>query len=326
MATAAGCFNAWLLSKLAILFNGRSVNQFLEQLGLALLGKLIGLIYIVFSLLVAVLTFRDFADLMVTVFYPETPMIVFVITMAFLVSWAVYEGMEVIARMAQFLFPFIIIGIVFSGLLSVNQVQLKHFLPVVEHGLKPVLKGAFTQYALFGDIVFWFLLLPHLNETGHKLRFMPLSIVFSGMLLILVLILLVNGLGAGVAARQTYPFLSLVKDVSLAGFVERIESMFLIIWVASNFMKIVVFFYAATFGISQYFKRVNRIYIIGPLIILSAILSTVFFENYDQLRQVFRPGLYGIYSVVLQVVIPVLIVLAWAIKSKFGKLQTNDPG
>jgi len=105
----------FLLSRLASLFGGETVIGFMENLGAPVLAKAVGLVFIFFSLQVAAVTIRDFGELMVTVFYPETPIVVFIALMAFLTVWAIYSGLEVIARVAEFLLPLTVGGILLLG-------------------------------------------------------------------------------------------------------------------------------------------------------------------------------------------------------------------
>lgn len=290
--------------------------QFLKNLSSPVLAGIIGLILVLFSVSVAAMTLRDFAELLVMVFYPETPLSVFIIVTAVFICWTAYAGFEVIARMAQFMLPLVLFGILFSGLPTISKVNVQHFRPLLEEGLYPVIRGGITHWAFFGDTVVWFLLLPHLNQNVKSYTFLPVSVVMAGGLLVLILVLITNGLGTGIAAEENYPFLSLTRTVSLAGFVERIESVFLLIWVAVGFIKITVFFYAALFGISQYFQLNKQILVILPLMVVTIALSLLLFDNYHEFRSFFRPEIYAVIVSIVQVFIPLVLVIIWLIKTR----------
>lgn len=321
LAVLLGMLNAALLARLASLFSGRSVMGFLDGIGSTITAKAVGFLFVAFTVTVASLTLRDFAELMVMDFMPGTPVPVFILIMAVLITWAVYLGLEVIARMAQFLLPLTLTAIVLSSVMSFNNPGTHSFLPLVENGLAPIIHGGLTQWAFFGDVAIWFLLLPYLNKQENSYTFMPLSILFAGALLILVLLSIINGLGAPSASLQTTPFVSLIETVSLGGFIEGFESVFLIVWISANFMKAAVFFCTAVSGTNYFFQRKKTIYVIFPLMVVTVFLSIFLFHDYQQLRQFFRPESYAVYAAVFQVVIPVIVLGCWSIRTRFGRIK-----
>ncbi len=312
-----------LLAKLATVFRGQSIIEYLDSIGSTVLSKVIGLAFISFAVFVTVATLRDFSELMVSAFFPQTPLLVFIIAIALLASWAAYEGLETIGRMAQFLLPLTALGIVLSGLLSVNDGNIENFLPLIENGFAPIIRGGITQWAFFGETAIWLLLLPHLNQNNKNNFFMPLSVLLAGSLAVLVLFYIINALGAEMASARTYPFLTVVNIISLGGILERLESVFLIIWVASNFMKIVVFFYGATYGLRHYLRNISTVVIIIPLLIITTTLSVLIFGNYLQLRAIFAPEIYGVLSSVYQVFIPLFVAIVIFIKTLLAKHKTG---
>lgn len=324
LATLMGTLNAFFLSRLAALFPGQTVMQFCASLGSAITAKIIGAPFVVFAVFVTTVTFRDFAELMVTVFFPETPMLVFLIIIALLAAWASLLGFEVIARMTQFLLPLILAGILAGGLMALKGADWQNLLPVVENGLAPIIRGGITQWAFFGDMAIWFVLLPHLHQRDKNYRFMPLSIIIAGFVLVAALIFVISVFGPYQAVMRTYPYLSLIKSISIAEFLERAEGGFLIIWVASNFIKIVVFFYTAVFGVSQYFRQVKRGFIILPMMVVSVGLSILLFPGYQDLRHFFRPEIYAVLSSLIQIIIPAIVAGLWLIKTKTGKVKPAD--
>ncbi|PKM83013.1 MAG: hypothetical protein CVU89_02480 [Firmicutes bacterium HGW-Firmicutes-14] len=321
LATLMGAANALFLSWIASLFDGRTVVEFLEALGSSLLAKITGLIFVIFTMHVASITLRDFGELMVTSFYGETPLIVFLVVFALLTAWSAYAGLEVIVRAAQFLIPLTVLGILISSTLTFRVDGLENFFPLLEKGISPVVRGGITQWAFYGDVAIWFMLLPHLNRSVRHYLFMPLSVLLAGGLLVTVLLFIVISLGARLAAIQTYPFLLAVETVSVADFIERVEGGFLIVWVAANFIKIVVFFYTAVFTMGKILKLNDYRPLVLPLTVIMVSLSILLFENYDQLRNFFRPEVYAAYVSIIQVFIPLMLIVVWLARKKRGRAQ-----
>jgi len=316
LATAMGVANAFLLAKLAGLFRGRTVFSFMEDLGAGVSAKVMAVIFTVFSVHVASITLRDFAELMVTTFYEETPLVVFIVVMAVLAYWLAYMGIEVTARVAQFVFPLIIGGIVLLNLISLNLAEPENIFPIVAKGVSPIVRGGVTHWAFFADVAIWFLLLPHLNSSVKKYTFLPLSVLVSGLLLVFTVFCIILGIGNRIAVMRIYPYLSLIEEISLVEFIERVEGFFLIIWVASNFLKIVLFLYAGSVSAGYLFRLSDHRAVLLPLMIIAVNLSVLLFENYVQLRYFFRPEVYAVYAAIFQLGIPAYITVLWLFRSR----------
>lgn len=319
LATFLGVINAFWLSRLVKVFQGRTITQYLEGIGARFSAKLVGFLFFIFGLHVASITLRDFGELMVTVFFPETPLMVFIIVIALLTAWAVYAGFEVVARIAQFLLPLSIIGILSLNLMSINLIDIQNFFPVIENGASPIIRGGITQWAFFGDVSVWLMLAPHLNRSGGSNIFMPIGVGVSGLMLVIILIFIIGSQVPQLAFLETYPYLSMVQTVAMAGFLERIEGAFMMIWIAANYLKIVVFTYVAVFSMGQFAKLKTHRPLILPMVALAVPLSILLFEDYQQLRVFFRPEIYAPYVSIIQIGIPALVTVLWLVQAKAGK-------
>ncbi|MBU7005949.1 GerAB/ArcD/ProY family transporter [Phosphitispora fastidiosa] len=316
LATAMGAINAFLLAKLAGLFRGRTVLGFMEDLGAGVSAKVVAFIFTVFSVHMASITLRDFAELMVTSFYQETPLIVFIVVMAVLAYWLAYMGIEVTARVAQFVFPLIIGGIVLLNLSSLSLGGAENMFPLIEKGVSPIVRGGITHWAFFADVAIWFLLIPHLNSSVKNYNFLPLSVLASGLLLVFTVFSIVLGIGNRIAVLRIYPYLTLLEEISLVEFIERVEGFFLIIWVASNFLKIVLFLYAGSISAGHLFRLGDHRAVLLPLMIIAVNLSVLLFDNYQQLRYFFRPEVYAPSAAIIQLGIPAYITVLWLFRSR----------
>ncbi len=316
LAAAMGGINSFLLAIMAGLYRGQTVLGFLEELGAGISAKVVGVVFTVFGVHVASITLRDFAELMVTYFYEETPLIVFIIVTALLAYWLAYMGIEVIVRVAQFVFPLIIGGIILINLASLNFGDPNNIFPLIEKGAAPIIRGGVTQWAFFGDVVIWFLLLPHLNSSVKKYTFLPLSVLAAGLLLVFTVFSIIWGIGNRVAVMRIYPYLSLVEEISVVEFIERVEGFFLLIWVASNFLKITLFLYAASVSTGHLFRLGDRRAVLLPLTILAVNLAVILFDNYLQLRYFLRPEVYAVYMSIIQLAIPAYIAVLWLVRKR----------
>ncbi|WP_257351663.1 GerAB/ArcD/ProY family transporter [Pseudalkalibacillus decolorationis] len=110
------------------------------------IGYFIGLSYILFFIYGASRDLRESSELFLLQF-SETPMTALSGIMMILVCYAVYLGIEVLARTGE-----LFLGIVFSMVILTifcatfsNVIRFENLLPVLENGWKPVLTTAFPD-------------------------------------------------------------------------------------------------------------------------------------------------------------------------------------
>ena len=120
--TIFGLIAGFVCIKLGARFPDQSVVEYAPQLVGRVLGKLVGIAYTFVFIHFNAVIIRQFGGLMVNAFMPETPFIVFVVTIVILAGLVVKHGMEVLARMNQFLMILLISVLVLIILLLINEI------------------------------------------------------------------------------------------------------------------------------------------------------------------------------------------------------------
>jgi spore germination protein KB len=283
-------------------------------------GKLIALIYIIYFLYIAARDLRDFGELLLTFAYPETPLFLLNTIMIFTVGYAVYKGIEVLARTGELFFVLIyllavsgFVLIVVTGLIDLNKLK-----PVLEEGFQRVIKETLTQtlYVPFGEVVVFTMLLPYLNKPA-KAKFVGVSaMALSGFNLALTMAVNIAVLGADVCSRSPFPLLTTIQRIEVADFLERLDVYFMIALVIGSFFKVAVFFYAAVVGIADLFRVQEHTKLVYPLVLVTLLLSMAIASNFSEH---IKEGLeiVPIYlHVPLQVIVPIFLLIIAFIKNK----------
>jgi spore germination protein KB len=239
--------------------------------------------------------------------------------MMFTVGYAVYKGIEVIARTGELFFVLLyllaisgFILIVITGLIDLNKLR-----PVLEEGFQRVINGALTQtlYVPFGEVVVFTMILPYLNNPS-KAKYIGLSaMAVSGVNLALTMAINVAVLGADVSSRSPFPLLTTIQLIEVAEFLERLEVYFMIALVIGSFFKVAVFFYAAVVGTADLFRVQEHTKLVYPLGLVTLLLSIAIASNFTEH---IKEGLeiVTIYlHIPLQVIIPVFLLVIAFIKN-----------
>lgn len=316
LATAAGLAIAANYSYLGARFPEETIVQYSPRVIGKVLGKAYGLALVWFALQLGALVSRNFGDVFVTVFMPETPLIVFNLSIILIAAWAVRSGIEVIARVNDFIIPVVLGSITLLFLLvfaSHGEVRYTNLLPVFERGLVPVLRGAYPAIGFpYGETIVMAMILPFLNDPREGRWAFPLGLSLGGLFLLLITLLTILTLD-GLAANQVYPVLVMARQVSVAGFLDRVEPLIIVAWALSGFLKVTTCLYAASLGLAQWLNLADYRPLVLPIAALQVFLSVLLYE--DILQQIeFATKIWTVYALPIEFLIPLLIHLVATVR------------
>ncbi|OIJ12023.1 spore gernimation protein KB [Anaerobacillus alkalilacustris] len=289
------------------------------------LGRLIGVLYILYFLYIGTRVLRDFGDLLLTSTLPETPLFVINLLMIATICYVLYLGIEVLARTGEFfLLVLLLMGlisvllIVFSGILDFS-----NLLPILGNGWKPVIYATFPVVFNFpyGEIIVFTMLLPYLNKQSTTLKVGLLALLFSGMLITSTTIINIAVLGVDITARSTFPLLTTVGKIRVLEFLERLDALVVVTLVVGMFFKVAVFVYAGVIGITEMFKLSNHQKVVLPIGLIVLFSSLTIASNFSEHME---EGLYIVpyfLHLPFQVYLPLLFFSITLVRKKLKKLH-----
>lgn len=255
----------------------------------AILGKYIGwpigLLYVVYFIYLASRVLRDFGELLLTSVLPHTPLLVINTLMILTVMYTLYKGIEVISRTSEIFFgALILLGIVgntfiaFSGLIDV-----RNLLPVFENGFSTVLKGYLQTFTFpFGEMIVFTMILPFVNVPHLAVKTGIYGMIFSGFLLTLASITVIVILGVDMAARSTFPLLTMIGKINIAELIQRLDPIVVLTLIIGGYSKIAVYFYVAVAGTADLFKLEKQSVIVIPVGVVIVLSSMMIASNYSE--------------------------------------------
>jgi spore germination protein KB len=273
-------------------------------------GALVGLLYILIYFHVDGFVIREYAELIKGVILPQTPMVVVMAGIALLAASAVRGGIETIARTVQLLVPPAFIMWALTLTFTIKDWDMKHMFPILEHGLVPTLKGATVIMTWLGDFFLTSFLLPHLSDRQKAVRWGILAILASMLSMIIFKMVPLFVFGPETFSYK-FPYYEVFRYISLAEFIEHIDSLLLAVWVVLVFVKLCLYHYIIVLGAAEWFNLSNYSFLSLPvaLIVISLGIWTV--PNSSYLAYVLSTRVF-FYSQLVQIVIPAsLLVIAW---------------
>lgn len=319
LITLLGLVVGFIITKLGTRFPGQTIIGYSPQIVGQILGKLIGFIYILYFLHINAVIIREFGEFLTTVFYLNTPIVLIIATIVLLSASAVRNGLEVISRVNELVFPAIILFLVLVFILILPDLTCTPLQPVLADGLMPVVKGAYPAALFFGEVIVVAMILPAVNRP--KQAFVAVSkalgvIGLFGMVLMLELI----ALFCVEVAQLQFPLLSLIRYISLFGFLERIDALVMVIWVGGVFIKITVFYYCLSVSTAEFFNLKTYKPVVLPLGVMLVALSIILFSNTMEVSQTLFQILPPYYLFV-EVGLPLLLLIIAIIRGIRGEAR-----
>jgi spore germination protein (amino acid permease) len=282
---------------------------------------LISAYYIIMFLALAALWTRQFAENTLLVALPSLNFQLAVGWYALGAAFIIYLGIENVARATYVILPFAVAGTLFVLGLLEPLYKPNYLFPCLGTGIAGVLiKGGVLVGANAGA-----LLLAVLAESFQNARTLKAAVVFglggSVLLKSLSVLIFTMVFGASVAVEKTLPFFDMSRLIYLTRYVQRIESIFIILWVMVGILGIAVSLYMGIYLITRLVNLPAMKPLIPTVTILTAQLSMVppDIGTIMELQGMLIRGYcnIGIY------VIPFLLFAATLLKEKRGTKCTS---
>ncbi|MFD0710340.1 endospore germination permease [Paenibacillus sp. GCM10027626] len=313
---AIGLLIVWLLVAVSKLSPKLSLVQLNEHVFGKWIGGVFSIAFLFYILLSLSAHLRELGDFNVSQIMPDTPIEAVHILLLLLVIFAVRQGLETFTRVAELLFPWIILFFLLIVCAMIPDADISKALPVFENGIKPSIRGSIACFSYpFMELVVFIMIFPHVNKTQHIRRDMLIGATIGGIILIATIALTVLILGADPAALFTYPGYDLAKRISIGKFIERIEAVLGLIWIVTTFFKLTIYYYSFSQGLNQLFRlQEYRMPLLstGPLLIGMSIIVAPNLSFYSTYSAKYWPFLDMTFSVLL----PLLLMLGFALRRR----------
>lgn len=325
---AGGCCLFWIYHSLYSYYPEIPLTEYIQKILGSFLGKVLAFFYVLYFMYIAARVLRDFGEMLIIVFYPQTPLFVMNVLMVLVVVYTIRKGIEVVARTGELLIIIMlligisgIILIIISGIIEVSNLE-----PLLEEGLKPVIKTAFTQtlFFPFGEVIVFAMILPYMKQKSKTMKTGLLGLGLSGLIIALIMAMNISVLGVNLISRSYFPLLSTIQTIEVAGFLQRLDIAFMLATVIGGFFKISLYFYATVAGTANLFNIKDSAKLAYPLGLLLLILSITIASNFSE--HVYE-GLQVVPLYVhlpFQVIIPGLLLIIAILKNR--KKQRKDIG
>ncbi|OPX87887.1 MAG: Spore germination protein YndE [Pelotomaculum sp. PtaB.Bin013] len=276
-------------------------------------GKVVALLYIWFFIHMNSEIIREYGSFLVSAFMPETPIIVFELLIMVIAAYAVRNGLEVFTRANEIVLPVILVSNILLVIMATPEMDLKKLLPVfVDNGSVPIIKGAAMPALWMGEIFIMAVLIPYLNKTKEAFKIAASATIITGFFMIIAFVDIIAIFGPEVTAGWFFPSLNGARMIHLANFLDRLEPIIMIIWVAGALIKISILYWAAVLGSAQWLELKDYKPLVLPVGVILLALSIM---AHDSIMDLFAfLSLFAPAELIFMAGIPLLLLVVAVIR------------
>lgn len=324
LAVLAGVGMVWVTTRLAVQFPSLTLIEYAQVLFGKNLGKVIGIFYVWFFLHLGSLVLRNYGEFMTTLIMPETPLWFFDLSLALVVAYLVYQGVEVMGRLSEIILfldmVFIVIAMTLLGLSGI--LDIKNLYPLLEGGTSKVIQGVIPTASFpYLQIILFTMIFPRVNMPARSRKAAIWAIVLIGMVLDGVLIMGIALLGETMASLS-FPGYYIFRLIRVGEFIERIDPVLMSMFLMGSFIKIGVCFYAFVLGLAQLLGLKDYKPLIMPSSVIMVVIGLLAYDNTFEIFN-FATNIYPVYAFPFQVVLPILMLILARFRNKEAKARNE---
>lgn len=299
-------------------FRDMSLVKFMEKIFGKFIGKTIGLSYCLHLVLEVILFTYIAVQLIRTTFLTMVPAMVTISLTTFTCIYIAMKGIEVIGRFAELSGPVLLGGIIVIFILGASNIDLSILLPIYSDStFVQINKGSLELFSIFTDIFILTTIVPNLKNKEDSNKIYLKSIIYSLAIIIIAVVFTQATLGIEQARHSNFPFLTFVRLIDAKFVLQRIESIFILMWLTVIIFRISIYIYIASQGLREVLNRENGticVYIVG---ILTSIVTYYIAEYNPQMTKIISIELPElIYYLIFKTGIPLIAVIIYLFRRK----------
>jgi spore germination protein KB len=318
VATLAALLIAWLIVGLVLRFPGKTLFEIPELIIGKIPGKIIAFLFVLWLIHIEILVFSEFGNFMLSSVLPGTPMFVNHIVAAIMIAYITRNVLEVISRFNGLFLPLFTFSIALLVTLSLEEMAATRLLPVFDCGMAAILKGSAAPVAWLGEIICLAAIIPYLNKPGQALRVAVLAALANGFIMKVNVLYPLAIYGPDLTASFMYPIYNGVRIISIANFLERLESIPVVIWITGGIIKVCVLRYTAVLGAAQCLGLKDYRPLVLPVGAVVVAGSLLMYQDIS-VTTAFMAETWPFYALTFEAGIPILLLVAAIARGVWGK-------
>ncbi len=229
------------------------VEVFRDRFGPVVTGALSVVIALYFLVITATIM-REFSENVITTVLPNTPIYIVGGLFVCAVVYVAFCGLEAIARVSFLALPVFIVGIFALCLFTINQWKPALLLPFWGSGVPNIVWGTLDNTTIFSNIIVLCMIRIHTHDPKEFRTIGIKSTLYATFILALFLVVYHMVFMPQEANKLTSPMYSLARIIHIGRFFQRLESIFIFMWVSAAVAKMAITLWCAAYALSVGFN------------------------------------------------------------------------
>lgn len=243
------------LNRLFQKFPNSDIIDISEFLGGKFLKVIMGIIFILFFFLVSYITLSDFANMIKTIYFDESPLIFILLFFMIGIIIANFVGFKAIIRTICLVVPFTLVSILLALFAVHDEFSLDKFSPFFGYNMQTTfLNGILNIFSLY-IVTYYYFLIPLLKDSLNFKKVTTVSYIISWMLLFLTSISILTIFSITNDTEPLNSLYLLARRIQLGGFLKSLDALFILLWIISIFCYLSV----SIFMINRVFKKITNV-------------------------------------------------------------------
>lgn len=314
ISCAVSIFFFFLITKLMDRFPSRDIMEIYQIVLGKYLGSFICILFSSYVLFYSSSILREFEEMIKAYSLPYTPPSIIMASATTIAVLIAYKGIHNIARLAYLAFFIVMCGIVIILILSIPNYNFGYLKPLGGYGIARTLKVAVFRTSAYGEVLILALIVTSLENRSILKKAGILSLLLSGLVFSVTFLLYISAFGYSMGMENLSGMFQMSKNIYYTGFFQRVETIFLFIWVISSLLAVAISFYSSVAVYCKTFKITNHRPLLLPFSFLMYTLSFIP-KNISEVIQI-NLTLIRQYSFPITFLMPILVLLISIVASK----------
>lgn len=313
---------AFLYGRLIYIYPDKNLfDMQLEFFG-PVVGRITCALFVWYCLHTGAMMLREFSEFIQIESFAYIPQYVFAVPLGVMCIWCIRSGINTLGRWALIVVPVYIGMLLLNSFLSLGKWQITHLQPMFYDGFKPVFSGALKI------LTFPFLEAPLIVilcqpfKRGRKATGMFLgSFAVGAAMLIFLFTRNVMVLGPHLVDKFIFPSYEVVGLANIGDFVQGLEVLGAMVFLIGYFVKLTVFMYGATEGITKILNMGDYRQMAAPTGLVFITFSFFVVQNLGEILD-WADKVFTVYTLPIGILIPLILWIIGERKYQKKKKQS----
>lgn len=251
----------FIITKFFKKFDNADIIDISEHVGGKILKIIICIISIIYFLISAGLILHHICDSLEIIYFPNVDRLFLQLLFLFGAIICAKKGLSTVCKTNLIFVSIILVFMIILLLALVFDMEIRRIFPILGYGFNNTFFGNATNVYAFSGLIFLFFIMPFLNNSKEFSKIGFIGFIISSLYLFFTVISLLLSFPFSGITEELLSIYLLSRVVSIGTFLERIDAIYVFLWVLSSFsyLSILIFFICNTFKKMSSIKNANGV-------------------------------------------------------------------